>query len=195
MRSNLRGVSWAVICLALLAVGVHSFTFKELQVSANTLAINTTATYTILYDRKQTNSFSTTAWATTPLNTTSNVVLTFPTQYALTDSVACLYQKNSSGNFFNTACTRNNNELTISGIFANGELVETLTLQINNVLNPSPSGTTGSFSGSIGDDTAAAIGVNSVVTLVAASSTCSFTFTPNTVYSTANMIFTLTTTN
>ena len=113
--------------------------------SADTLAINTTATYTILYDRKSTNSFTTTAWATTPLNTNSSVILTFPIQYALTDNVTCTYQINSTGNFFTHACTRNNNQLTLNGVFTDGDLIETLTLRISNVLNPSPSGQTGNF--------------------------------------------------
>ena len=195
MISNPNKVVFSVLAVCLLIAMVGCFEFKELQVSANTLAINTTATYTVLYDRKQSNTFSTTAWATTPLNTTSNVILTFPLQYSLTDSVICKYQINSTGNFFTNACTRNNNELTLAGLFADGTLLQTLTLQISNVINPSPSGTTGHFTGSIGDDVASAIGVNSVVTLVAASSTCSFTFNPNIVYSTANMVFTVTITN
>lgn len=190
-----RNAHFAAFCLLLLFNVANCFSFKEVRVTANTFTTNVVATYTIFYDRTTTNSFTTTAFLTTPLNISSTVTLTFPLQYSLTNSITCNYQINSTGTYVATACNLLNNQITLSGIFTNGTILATLTLLVGNVLNPYPAGRTSNFTGTIGANIAVPNGVNSLVTITPATSFCSFTFSPNLVYSTQNMVFTLNLTN
>lgn len=192
-----RNALWTVILLTMLLGGGSCFNFKELKVTATTYTTNVTASYTINYDRTTTNSFTTNNITGSPLNTSSTVTLTFPTQYAITASIGCSYQINSTGAYLPTTCNQVGNLITLSGLFSNGTVLATLNLLITNVLNPYPAGKTSAFTGTIGVDVAVVngAGVNSVVTITAAASVCSFTFSPNYVYSTQTMVFTLTITN
>lgn len=92
-------------------------------------------------------------------------------------------------------CTLLNNQITLSNIFTAGTILANFTLLVDNVLNPYPAGRTSNFTGTIGINVAVPNGVKSLVTITAATSICSFTFTPNLVYSTQSMVFTLTVTN
>jgi hypothetical protein len=165
------------------------------KVTASTYTTNVVATYTVFYDRTTTNSFTTTNYTSSPLNPSSTVTLTFPLQYSLTNTVTCNYQINSIGAYTTTSCNYLNNQITLMGIFANNTILSSITIMIGNVLNPYPAGKTSNFTGTIGVDSAVANGVSSLVTITPATSVCSFTFSPNLVYSTENMVFTLTVTN
>lgn len=178
----------------LLVTAVNGFPFKEVRVTANTYITNTIATYTIFFDRTTTNTFSTTAYLSSPLTPSSTVTLTFPIQYSLNSSITCSYQLNSVGIFNAAPCNLLSNQITLTGIF-NNTILSTLTLIVGNVLNPYPAGRTSNFTGTIGSDVAVANGVNSLVTITPATSSCSFTFSPNTVYSSSSMVFTLNLTN
>jgi hypothetical protein len=178
-----RNALFAAFFLLLLVTAASGFSFKEVKVTANTYTTNVVATYTIYFDRTATNSFTTTAFLTTPLTASSTVTLTFPLQYSLTNSITCNYQINSTGTYVATPCNQLSNQITLSGIFANNTILGTLTLLVGNVLNPYPAGKTSNFTGTIGSDTATANGVNSLVTITPATSFCSFTFLPNLVYS------------
>lgn len=190
-----RNAHFAAFFLLLLITVSNCFSFKEVRVTANTYTTNVVATYTIYFDRTSTNSFTTTAYLTTPLSSASTATLTFPLQYSLTNSITCNYQINSTGTYVSTACNQLSNQITLSGIFTNGTIIGTLTLLVGNVLNPYPAGKTSNFTGTIGADVAVANGVNSLVTITPAISFCSFTFSPNLVYSTQSMVFTLNLTN
>lgn len=166
-----------------------------MKITASTYTTNVIATYTAFYDRTTTNSYTTTNYSSSPLNSSSTVTLNFPLQYALTNTVVCSYQINSTGPYTTTPCNQLGNQITLNTIFPNGTILASLTLLITNVLNPYPAGKTSNFSGTIGTDTAVANGVNSLVTITPATSVCSFTFSPNLVYSIESMVFTLTLTN
>lgn len=194
-RKLKRNVCLKALCLLLLIVTIASFNFKELRVTAASYTTNVVTSYTIFFDRTITNSFTSTAFLTTPLNINSTITITFPTQYTLTNSITCTYQLNSTGTFTPAACTQLNNQITLSNIFSGSTVLATATVVVANVLNPFPAGRTSNFVGTIGSDNAVANNVNSLVTITAATSVCGFTFSPNTVYSTASMIITLTVTN
>lgn len=195
MKSNLKRNAWVGFTLLLLFVCANAFNFKEVRVTPSAYTTNVTTSYTIFFDRTITNSFSTTAFAANPLNSTSSVTVTFPIQYTLTSNISCSYQINTTGSYIVTPCTQLNNQITISNIFPNNTVLANITLLINNVLNPYPAGRTSNFTGTIGIDVAVANGVGSLVTITAATSSCSFTFNPNLVYSTQSMVFTITLTN
>lgn len=185
-------------CLLFLLSCAFAFSFKELKVTATSYTTNVTTTYSIFYDRTITNSFTSTTYAnatTSALNSSSPVTVTFPIQYTLTSNITCSYQINSTGSFIANTCTQLNNQITLSNIFTSGFILANMTLLVGNVLNPYPAGKTSNFTGTIGIDVSVANGVNSLVTITAATSICSFTFSPNLVYSTQGMVFTLTNTN
>jgi len=172
-----------------------AFVFKELSVTASTYTTNVTATYTVLYDTSSQNNFQTTAWNTTTYTSTSSVTLSFPVQYTLPSSVGCSYSINNTGTYTTNTCSVSGNVVTLTNLFAN-VVLRTFSLMVTGVLNPYPSGSTSNFTGSIGGNTATPNGLLSIVTITPATSTCSFTFSPNYVYlSSANMIITLTTNN
>lgn len=190
-----RNVLWKALAFLIILVCVNSFNFKELKVSASSYTTNVFTTYTIIYDRTITNSFTTTAFATAPLNSSSTVTVTFPIQYTLATNVTCSYLLNSAASYNVTPCTSLNNQITISNIFSSGTVVSSFILLVGGVLNPYPAGKTSNFTGTIGIDVAVPNGVSSFVTITPATSICSFTFNPNLVYKTQDMIFTLTVTN
>jgi hypothetical protein len=196
MSSKIKGNVWRkAFLLCILLHCLHAFNFKEIKVTAASTTTNVVTTYTFFYDRTTTNSFSTTAYLTAPLNSSSTVTLTFPTQYTLSSSATCLYQINTTGTFLPNVCTLNTNQIIYNGLFAAGTILANITLQVTNVLNPTPAGKTSTFTGSIGIDIAVPNGVQSFATITPAAAVCSFTFSPNFVYSNANMIFTMTTVN
>jgi hypothetical protein len=185
MSSKLkRNASLEALCLLLVLHSASAFLFKELKVTANAYTTNVTTSYTIFFDRTITNSYTNTAYATTPLNSSSTVTVTFPIQYSLTNSVSCSYQINTTGSYIASACSQLNNQITISNIFTSATTIASITLLIGNVLNPYPAGKTYNFTGTIGSDVSQPNGVNSLVTITAAASVCSFTFSPSLVYST-----------
>ena len=190
-----RNVCLRTLCLLLFISTITAFNFKELRVTAAVYTTNVVTSYTIFFDRTITNSFTSTAFLTTPLNVNSTITITFPTQYTLTNSVTCTIQLNSTGTFTPNACTQLNNQITLNNIFAGSTVLASATIVVANVLNPFPAGRTSNFVGTIGSDTAVANNVNSLVTITPAASVCSFTFSPDTVYSTGSMIITLTVTN
>ena len=190
-----RNVPLRALCLLLFISIITAFNFKELRVTATVYTTNVVTSYTIFFDRTITNSFTSTAFLTTPLNVNSTITVTFPTQYTLTNSVTCTIQLNSTGTFTPNACTQLNNQITLSSIFSGSTVLASATIVVANVLNPFPAGRTSNFVGTIGSDIAVANNVNSLVTITPAASVCSFTFSPNTVYSTGSMIITLTVTN
>jgi hypothetical protein len=197
------GSNWLFLLLALMAgvqpVGAAGFVFRELLVSASSLVTNVTTTYTVAYEHYRTQTFGTTAWNNVTLTPTDTATLTFPNEYVLTSNITCRYSVNSTGIYTTTGCGLVGNVITLSGIF-NNVLVQTLTVVVANVSNPYPAGTTSIFSGSIGPDTSytlnSATTANSKVTISPAQSSCSFTFAPNSVYtSPTNLVMTLTTVN
>jgi hypothetical protein len=179
-----RNAWWLAFGLLFLITNIRAFVFKELKVTATALTTNVTTSYTIFFDRTITNSYTTTAYATTPLNSSSTVTLTFPIQYALNSNVTCSYQVNTTGSYITTPCTELNNQITITNIFTAATTLANVTVLVGNVLNPFPAGKTSNFTGTIGSDVAQPNGVNSLVTITAAASICSFTFSPDLVYST-----------
>jgi len=195
MSSKIKGnvcIVLLVICISLYFA--NAFTFAELKVSAASTTTNVVTTYTIFYDRTKNTTGGNTTYNITPLNSSSNVVLNFPSQFSLSSSISCLYQINTTGAFLANTCTLNGNQVIYSGIFTASTILANITLQISNVLNPYPAGKTSIFTGSIGNDNSSN-GVNAFINVVPAASVCGFTFSPNYVYSTENMIFTLTTVN
>jgi hypothetical protein len=153
------------------------------------------STYTIAYNRAQTNTFTGTAFNSTPLNSLSTLTVTFPLQFVITSGVTCSYQLNTNLTYSNNNCSVNNNQIIFNNIFSNNFILRTATIIIANVLNPFPAGRTSPFQGTIGNDVALVNGVNGVnsfVTITPASSSCKFTFSPNLVSSTEDMIITLT---
>jgi hypothetical protein len=190
-----RNALWAALSLLLFVSVGYGFTFQSLKVTPSITTTNSTATYTIYYDRTNTTTLTTTNYTAFPLNTTSTVTLTFPLQYTLTSNITCNYQINSTGAYLPTSCNLVSNQITLTGLFANGTILATISLLIGNVVNPYPAGKTSNFTGTIGADVSGNGGSTSYVTITAAASSCSFTFSPNIVYSTENMVFTLTIAN
>ncbi len=196
MRSKLkRNALLEGFLLLLLPIAAHAFNFKEVRVTPSSYTTNVTTSYTVFFDRTITNSFTTTAFAANPLNSSSTVTLTFPSQYTLASNITCSYQINSTGPYLSTSCGQLNNQITLSGIFNNNTVLASITLLIANVLNPYPAGKTSNFTGTIGVDVATPNGVGSLVTITSAAASCSFTFNPNLVYSTQSLVFTITLTN
>lgn len=173
----------------------QSFVFQKLGVTAASLVTNATTTYTISYDHSIDSVGVDTAWDTTLLTTSDTVTVTFPSQYTL-GTVTCSYSINTTASTpdIPNSCTRVGNVITLSNIFSS-VYVKTLTLKVVGVLNPYPAGQTSNFLGTIGSDSASSTDDSSVI-IVPATSACSFTFDPNTVYTNpANMIITITTIN
>ena len=112
--------------------------------------------------------------------------------------MTCKYSLNSTGVYTDTTCGISGSVVTITGIF-NNILVRTLSLKIGNVVNPYPAGQTDRFAGTIGTSTSNTTSVgasNARVTITAALAACSFTFSPNFVYtSPTDLIMTMTTVN
>jgi len=185
-----------VFILALMLTVTYSFTFKDALVTSNSYITSVTTTYTVALVRIEDNDYIQTTWETNQLNTTSTVILAFPNQYSLTNSITCLIQMNSTGPIVSAAYTLLANQITLSGLFAAGSNLQSIIIIVNNVQNPITAGQTGHFYGYIGDDVSSGFLDNSAPKILAASSICSFTFNPNIVYSSGQaMVYTLTTKN
>ena len=113
----------AFLLYLLLITTISSFSFKELKVTANSYTTNIITTYTIVYDRTVANNFTSTNYNLYPLNTTSTVTLTFPSQYTPTSSMACSYQINSTGSFTTTNCNLAGSTITLNGLFSNNSII------------------------------------------------------------------------
>jgi hypothetical protein len=198
MGSKQKGNVWLALLLLLLALpAVTGFVFKEVKITAASLITNTVTSYTAFFDRTQTTTFGPTAWNTTFLNTSSIATLAFPSNFTLNASaITCSYQLNLTGAFLPGTCTVSGTQITLSNFLTATNTLSSLTLTITNILNPFPGGKTGVFSGIVGlDSSFLKTNTDTQVTIAPAPATCNFTFFSPYVYSTGNMIFTMTTTN
>lgn len=198
MGSKRKGNACLALLLLLLALpAVTPFVFREVKITAGSLITNTLTTYTAFFDRTQTTTFGPTAWSTTFLNTSSIATLAFPSNFSLNASgITCSYQLNLTGAFLPGSCSVSGTQVTLSNFLTATSTLSSLTLTVTNILNPFPGGRTGVFSGTVGPDSSfIRTSSDTQVTIAPAPATCSFTFAPAFVYSTGNMIFTMTTTN
>jgi len=186
MNKNIKLNINTLLLLLVLTSIVNGFDFQELRVNSSVLTTNVVSAYTVTFNRGSTNLGGSTAFATSPLNTSSTLTLTFPTQFVITPGVLCSYQINSTGTFLSNNCTLNNNQIIFSNIFAASSIIRSVVVQISNVLNPYPAGRTSPFTGTIGIDVAVVNGpngINSFVTIAPALCSSSFTYVDNLVSS------------
>lgn len=179
-----------VVCLLLQST--LAFNFKELVVTPTLHTINVVTTYSIAYDRTVDNNLVTTSYASNAVQSTATITVTFSLQYTLSSSISCQVKVNNAGNYVVNPCLVSGNVVTLSNVFSVATIVTAVSLILTNVVNPSPAITTGEFGGTIGSDVAVSNDLNSIVTLTpAAFLSQSFTFSPNYVYRTESMIFTI----
>lgn len=95
------------------------------------------------------------------------------------------------------SCSASGQNITITGIFSQATAIDTLSVVISNVLNPTPALTTTDFLCYLGNDytTESATGYASVTLQAGALKDCSVSFNPTTVNKTAAMRIYATPTN
>ena len=129
----------------------HSLKFKELQVSASTLTIDTVSTYTFVYDRSEQNYGIINDVVANPVPQNSLVTLSVPSVYTINNSLS-ISSKINNGATIVASYSISGNIITISNLFPSQMIVYNLTLFVANLMNPSPAIVTVAFNGTIGDD-------------------------------------------
>lgn len=174
---------------------VDCYEFASLTVNADSKIINTLTTYQFDFDRTQDNSFNpVNDYQNIIINSTDTISITFPSSYTLT-SISCIISIDAGAQFAPT-CAASANQVTVRNFIVTPVIISKVSLWVSNILNPSPAILTAYFTGSIGNDNSGPGYYASSVQLEPSTFTsCYATFSPSTVNTTADMVFTLTPTN
>jgi hypothetical protein len=120
-------------------------------VSADTYIIGALAKYTIIYDRTVQNFGIPNDVNTSPVPSIATLTLTIPSVYTVDYSITLSAVVNSGAAVFPNY-TITSNIITVNSLFTTTSIVETVTIIIQNLRNPSPALTTDAFEGTIGVD-------------------------------------------
>lgn len=160
---------------------------QPLSITPSSTTINTISTYTIVMNRAFDPSGFATAWQTELVPAGSNLTIRFPAGYNTSYGYTCTV------NDLAKTCTPSGQNVTFEGLFPTAQALESVTIVISNVLNPSPAYVTDEFLGYVGNDfTLAGDGLASVTLTPASFQTCSVTFNPSTVNKTGAMTINVT---
>jgi len=139
-----------------------------------------------------------TNWSSSPVPGNSAIIVKFPNDYTLTGTETCdSLQINSNTPINNCTITISisNKTITISNAIPSIIAISSVTVVLNNVMNPYPAVTTSPFVCTIGVDTSLNDLSASLTIIPASFTTCAITFANQTVNTTSNMIVNLTTKN
>lgn len=169
-----------VLCLLFLRatfVVCAGFQMQPIGVTPDNTTINMVTRYTFAITRSSDQLGYTTPWDSQLVPAGSNFTITFPTGY----NTAYGYTSQVNGTTYPVTQTGQN--ITIQGLFPVDTAVDTMTVVINNVLNPSPAFSTDEFLCFLGNDfTNISDGSYASVTLTAgAFKACTVGFSPGTV--------------
>lgn len=168
-----------------------NFQFASITVEPDSKIINTVTRYKFSYDRTQDDNLQATNYLTVPITSSDTATVTFPNTYTLS-TVTCSLSINGGTQFNPTTCTVSGFKVIATGLVSSNTIVSSVALWITNVVNPSPAITTDYFYGTIGSDTSGSgTFASTVILLPSTFLSCSITFTPSTVNSTADMILTV----
>ena len=185
-----------LILINTLLLLIHTFTFIYPDVSPDILTINRKATYNIQVQRNIDISLNPTNATTQAVPNNSNIVVIFPSQFNLTVTrpvcTSIVIDGISVTNFTGSLV---GNNFTISNAIRSAQFIENMTIKIENVTNPWPALTTDSFIVVIGTDISANSSSSSVTLVGDIFSSCSISYNPGFVNTTAPMILNITPTN
>jgi hypothetical protein len=158
------------------------FQMQPLSVSCDNTTINVATTYTIVITRTYDATGIPTAWDTQPVPAGSNLTIVFPSGY----NTAYGYTLQANGTTY--PFVQSGQNITITSLFTTNTALDSLTLLIGNVLNPTPAITTDEFLCYVGSDYTNLTTDNfASVTLTPGSfKSCSITFSPTTVNKTGS---------
>jgi len=131
-----RNFNFGLVVIFLAVVLCVGFEMQPMGVSANITTINTLALYTFTIVRSFDPSSYPTPWNTTLVPAGSNLTIQFPTGYNTS------YGYWSQVNGTNYSLVQDGLNISLLGLFPTDTALDTMTLLIGNVLNPSPAFTT-----------------------------------------------------
>lgn len=159
----------------MVPIGLHeAFTFKFVDVAADTTVINKVTFYTFSVNRMEDSVGYATPFST-PVPAGSNITVKFPPVYNTSYGYNCLVDN------VIYSCSNVGQLIVITGYFTTDIAVSTMTIVINNVLNPSPASLTAEFIVTMGDDSSD-VSTNNFAAVQLQSdnfTSCSITFSPN----------------
>lgn len=181
---------FSLFVVSLVSVLCHGFQMQSLIVSCDSTTINTVANYTFIVTRSLDQESVTTPWDTELVPAGSNLIIKFPSDYNTS------YGYTSEVNGVAYPIIQVGQNISITGLFPSNTALDTMTLIIRNVLNPSPAATTDEFLCYLANDYTNTTADNSAsITLSPANfKNCSITFSPSTVNKTGVAMLVLATT-
>ena len=139
--------------------------------------INTTTAYSFVIDRGFDSNPQPNPISPVPISANSNITITFPTEYTVNSGFTCgavvFFNGSNNVTCANPSCSNTGNTLLIQNCILAQTVVQQAYITINNVLNPSPAKTTGTFWATIGvDKTSLVTDTSNQVTLTAGQMIC-----------------------
>lgn len=175
MWSDYYNLLWVINILRI------AFQFRGVKINVTDSRVRATSTYTFYLDRTVDKDSNITPWDQVFITPSDNITITFPIQqYTVDNNYRCASLTIDSANVPSYMCIRGTNQIILRNFITTNTHIKTVVLTVSGITNPSPGGTTGNFSCSIGNDIGLPSYFSNVILTANSFSACSGVF--NNVY-------------